>query len=235
MAKKNITLTESQFKYIIKEILTIKDNTDINKIDPNKSKIDSIMQDKNHPNYNTIKRVIYPFGSKFMPVVTEVAFKMLGYSRFAINGEISFNKMMDNPWDDAYSIIEWGVNHNGLDSKYLGRVSSQYSKMSDDEFKQYTEQVNSGKRYWFTRGELNDIFSKLPTNLRKQLVQDMINVSRIDDVNREIYRLTAMNDGENMSEFQEIILQLMQGKKWNRENLQEPINIALSKTFELEK
>lgn len=235
MAKKNIILTELQFKYIIKESISLSRNDNLDKIDPNKEKIDSIMQDKNHPSYNTVKRVMYPFGSRFMPVVTEVAFKMLGYPRFAINGEISFNDTMDNPWDDAYSVIEWAVNNKGLDSRYLGRVSNQHSQMSDDEFKQYTKQVNAGKQYWFTRDELNDIFSKLPPNLRKQLTQDMINVSRIDDVNREIYRLTAMNDGKNMSEFQEIILQLMKGKKWNRANLQEPINIALSKTFELEK
>lgn len=163
--------------------------------------------------------------------VYEAAFQLLGFERFGINGEIIYdNKVMDNPWDDAYAILDWAVKHKGLDKKYLGRVSSLYSGMSDEQFKQYCEQVQNGKRFLFSREELAEIIKYLPDKLRGELVKDMVNVGRIGKVQEMVEYLKNYNGGENLEEF----IQIMKQKYRNGEiqrgsigNLSEPVRQAM--------
>lgn len=157
----------------------------------------------------------------------EAAFMLLGYERFAIDGEIGGKDIMDFPWDDAHDIIDWAVKNKGLDSKYLGKVSQQYSGMSEDAFKHYTNAVNSGKEFWFTKEELSEIFSKLPPLLQKELIKDMVNVGRIQKIYDTVSQMAAMNGGENMEKFFDTLKPLLKGRKWNRQTFQEPVKQAL--------
>ena len=205
---KIIKINESQLRKIIREELVKQTNLNYNSID------------KNHPNYETIKRVTFPFGTKYRTAAIEAAFQILGYDRFAFDGEIvSDNSIMDNPWDDAYSIIEWGVKNKGLNSEYLNRL-----KNSD---KNYINNIQSGKDYWFNRDELKEILSILPNNLKESLIMDMINVSRINQIYNMINKMTSMNNGDNMAKFQNTLVQLMGDKKWTKQNLMEPVKQAL--------
>ena len=182
--------------------------------------LDYLSLDKNHPNYETIKRVTFPFGTKYRTAAIEAAFQILGYDRFAFDGEIvSDNSIMDNPWDDAYSIIEWGVKNKGLNSEYLNRL-----KNSD---KNYINRIQSGKDYWFNKDELKEILSILPNNLKESLIMDMINVSRINQIYNTVNKMTSMNNGDNMAIFQNTLTQLMGDKKWTKQNLMEPVKQAL--------
>ena len=58
----------------------------------------------------------FKISPRLMSAIYEAAFQILGYERFAINGEIvGDNSVMDNPWDDAYSILEWAIQNKDLD------------------------------------------------------------------------------------------------------------------------
>ena len=168
--------------------------------------------DKRQP--NEIDKYDNPLGKfgtfKLSPAILsciyEAAFQLLGYERFAIDGEMVMdNKVMDNPWDDAYHILKWAIDNKGLDEKYLGRVSSLYSDMDDNQFHNYIKQVESGKIFWFSREELSEIFKVLPDVLRKHLVQDMLNVGRTGKIRATVEQLKRLNGGENLERFIEII------------------------------
>ena len=157
----------------------------------------------------------------------EAAFILLGYERFAVDGEIAFNDMMDDPWNDAYDILDWAVKNKGLNPKYLGKVSKQHSGVSDEAFNAYFNAVNCGKEFWFTKEELAEIFSKLPQILQKILVKDMLNVGRIQKIYDTVSQISSMNGGENMEKFFEILTPLLKKQKWNRCTFHEPVEQAL--------
>lgn len=157
----------------------------------------------------------------------EAAFILLGYERFAVDGEIAFNDFMDDPWNDAYDILDWAVKNKGLNPKYLGKVSKQHSGVSDEAFNAYFNAVNCGKEFWFTKEELAEIFSKLPQNLQKILVKDMLNAGRIQKINDTVAQMAAMNGGENMEKFFEALKPLLNGQKWNRQTFKEPVKQAM--------
>lgn len=157
----------------------------------------------------------------------EAAFILLGYERFAVDGELGFNDMMDDPWNDAYDILDWAIKNKGLDPKYLGKVSQKHSGLSDEAFNAYFNAVNCGKEFWFTKEELADIFSKLPQNLQKILVQDMLNAGRIQKINDTVAQISSMNGGENMEKFFEALKPLLSGQKWNRKTFHEPVKRAM--------
>ena len=174
---------------------------------------------------------IFKLSPALMSCVYEAAFQLLGYERFAIDGEIVLdNSIMDNPWDDAYHILKWGIDNKGLDKKYLGRVSSIYSGMGDDQFYDYVKNIESGKTFWFNKNELNEIFKVLPDKLRNRLVNDMLNVGRSGKVKKMVEYLKAYNGGQNLEEF----IQIMRDKFKNGEikrggigNYKEPVKVAM--------
>ena len=180
---------------------------------------------------------IFKLSPALMSCIYEAAFQLLGYERFAIDGEIVYdNQIMDNPWDDAYSIIKWAIDNKGLDEKYLGRVSSQYSDMDDNQFRNYIKQIENGKIFWFSREELSDIFRVLPDALRKHLVQDMLNVGRTGKIRATVEQLKQLNGGENLDRFIEIIKQELKSgnvKRGSIANLKEPVRLAMQTTLML--
>ena len=178
----------------------------------------------------------FKISPRLMSAIYEAAFQILGYERFAINGEIvGDNSVMDNPWDDAYSILEWAIQNKDLDEKYLGRVSQQYSGLSDDAFKQYTQEIQSGRKFWFSKEELSDIFSKLPDVLRKELIKDMVNVGRIQKIQDTIDQLRTLNGGKNLQAFIDMMRNEIRGKKCTLSMLHEPVKQALTTTYMLNK
>ena len=162
--------------------------------------------------------------------IYEAAFQLLGFERFAINGEIAFNsQIMDNPWDDAYSVIKWGIENKGLNPKYLSKLSSQHSSLSDDQFNNYVNNVQAGNQFWFTKEELTDIFSHLPHNLQKELIKDMVNVSRINAINNIVEQLKQLNNGETLEQFVNIMREYLKQNPDKRKlkNLKEPVTQAM--------
>lgn len=186
---------------------------------------------KNAHDISIGKFSMFRLGGPILSCIYEAAFQLLGFERFGINGEIIYdNKVMDNPWDDANAILDWAVKHRGLDKKYLSRVSSLYSGMSEDEFKTYCEQVQNGKRILFSRKELAEINKYLPDKLREDLVKDMANVGRIGKVQEMVEYLKNYNGGQNLEEF----IQIMKQKYRNGEiqrgsigDLSEPVRQAM--------
>ena len=170
----------------------------------------------------------FSIAQMYRTALFEAAFIMLGYERFAIDGEITFGDIMDNPWDDAYAIIDWAIKNKGLDKKYLGRISQRFSGMSDEQYHQYIQQIQSGKDFWFTKEELSEILSKLPSHLGKALIQDMLNVGRVQKIYDTVQYLTQLNGGENMEIFFDELTKLTKGKKWNRQSFLELVKQALA-------
>ena len=174
---------------------------------------------------------MFKLSPAIMSCIYEAAFQLLGFERFAIEGEMALdNKVMDNPWDDAYHVLKWAIDNKGLDNKYLGRVSSQYSGMNNSQFHSYTKQIESGKRFWFTKEELTEIFKVLPEGLRKELAKDMINVSRIGKIKEVIEYLKNLNGGKNLEDFISIIRKELQNgniKRGNIANFKEPVKQAM--------
>ena len=166
---------------------------------------------------------MFRLSSALRSCIYEAAFQLLNFERFAINGEITFGDVMDNPWDDAYHVIKWAIDNKGLDNEYLNRISGQL----DDN---YVQAVQNGKAFWFSKEELGEIFKVLPDTLRKELVKDIINVSRIGKINEMVEYLKNYNGGNNLEEF----IQVMKTKYRNGEikrggisNLKEPVRQAI--------
>lgn len=180
---------------------------------------------------------IFKLSPALMSCIYEAAFQLLGYERFAIDGEMVMdNKVMDNPWDDAYHILKWAIDNKGLDKKYLGRISSLYSDMDDNQFHNYIKQVESGKVFWFSREELSEIFRVLPDVLKKHLVQDMLNVGRTGKIRATVEQLKQLNGGENLERFIEIIIREFKSgniKRGSIANLKEPVRQAMQTTLML--
>lgn len=165
-----------------------------------------------------------------LSTIYEAAFQLLGFERFAINGEIVMdNSIMDNPWDDAYQILKWAIDNKGLNKKYLSKISNKYSNMSEDQFHEYIERVQSGKEFWFTKEELKDIFSHLPHNLQKELIKDMVNVSRINAINNTVEQLKQLNNGETLEQFVNVMREYLKQNPDKRKikNLKEPVHQAM--------
>ena len=159
----------------------------------------------------------------------EAAFQFLGYERFAIDGEIGG----DEPWDDTYSIINWAVNNKGLDKHYLGKVSEQYSNMSHEAFQAYSNAVQCGKEFWFTKEELAEILKILPQQLKVNLMKDMLNVGRIQKIYDTVNYMATLNGGKNLEEFIDLMREKMKGQKWNRKTLYEPVKEVLTNVYML--
>ena len=137
--KENITLNESKLRQIIKE--------SIEKYLHGGSDVSTIVSNQ------------FSLSPAYRRAMFEAAFIILGYERFAIDGEISGKGLMDDPWDDAYSILCWAVENNGLDERYVGKISQGWSDMNDQEFREYANQVQCGKAFWFTKEELADVLN----------------------------------------------------------------------------
>jgi len=179
---------------------------------------------------------LFKLSPAIMSCIYEAAFQLLGYERFAIDGEMVMdNSVMDNPWDDAYHILKWAIDNKGLDKKYLGRVSSLYSDMDDNQFHNYIKQVENGKIFWFSKEELSEIFRVLPDALRKHLVQDMLNVGRTGKIRATVEQLKQMNGGENLERFIEIIRRELKSGNVKRgiANFKEPVRQAMQTTLML--
>ena len=179
---------------------------------------------------------LFKLSPAILSCIYEAAFQLLGYERFAIDGEMVMdNSVMDNPWDDAYHVLKWAIDNKGLDKKYLGRVSSLYSDMDDNQFHNYIKQVESGKVFWFSREELSEIFRVLPDALRKHLVQDMLNVGRTGKIRATVEQLKQMNGGENLERFIEIIRRELKSGNVKRgiANFKEPVRQAMQTTLML--
>ena len=179
---------------------------------------------------------LFKLSPAILSCIYEAAFQLLGYERFAIDGEMVMdNRVMDNPWDDAYHILKWAIDNKGLDEKYLGRVSSLYSDMDDNQFHNYIKQIESGKIFWFSKEELSEIFRVLPDALRKHLVQDMLNVGRTGKIRATVEQLKQMNGGENLERFIEIIRRELKSGNVKRgiANFKEPVRQAMQTTLML--
>lgn len=162
--------------------------------------------------------------------IYEAAFQLLGFERFAINGEMTFdNSIMDNPWDDAYQVLKWAIDNKGLNPKYLSKLSSNHSNMSDDQFHDYADRIQSGKEFWFTKEELSDIVAHLPHKLQTELIKDMINVSRINAINNTVEKLKQLNNGDTLEQFVEIMRNYLKQNpdKKSFKNLKEPVKQAM--------
>ena len=78
-----------------------------------------------------------------------------------------------------------------------------------------------------TQEELSEIFSKLPQNLQKILVKDMLNASRIQKIYDTVAQISSMNGGENMAQFFNALKPLLKGQKWDRQTFKEPVKQAM--------
>lgn len=207
----------------------------LKKIKNNGNLDESNINRRQTPAANSFEQGTGKFGMfKLSPVllstIYEAAFQLLGFERFAINGEIVMdNSIMDNPWDDAYQILKWAIDNKGLNKNYLSKISNRYSNMSEDQFHGYIERVQSGREFWFTKEELKDIFSHLPHNLQKELIKDMVNVSRINAINNTVEQLKQLNNGETLEQFINMMKTYLKDNPDKRKikNLKEPVTQAM--------
>ena len=166
--------------------------------------------DKNFRNYKFFTCDIR-FGIA-QPVLEEAAFQLLGYERFAIAG-MGDKNIMPNPWDDLFNTLKWAIDNKGLNPDYLRRVSkydfsvpenengerSQHT--SDKEWEHYVNQVNRNERRIFSSEELREIAAVLPDAFKLDLLNDLVNISRIADVRAVVNHILVQNDGDDAVRF----------------------------------
>ena len=145
-------------------------------------------------------------------ILEEAAFQLLGYERFAI-ASMGDKNIMPNPWDDLFNTLKWAVDNKGLNPNYLRRVSkydffvpenengerSQHT--SDKEWEHYVNQVNRNERRIFSSEELREISAVLPDAFKLDLLNDLVNISRIAEVRAVVNHILVQNDGDDAVRF----------------------------------
>ena len=142
----------------------------------------------------------------------EAAFQLLGYERFAIAG-MGDKNIMSNPWDDLFNTLKWAIDNKGLNPDYLKRVSKydftlpenengeRPQHTSDMEWEHYVKQVNRNERRIFSSEELREIAAVLPDAFKLDLLNDLVNISRIAEVRAVVNHILVQNDGDDAVRF----------------------------------
>ena len=125
-------------------------------------------------------------------ILEEAAFQLLGYERFAI-ASMGDKNIMPNPWDDLFNTLKWAVDNKGLNPDYLRRVSK-YDL-------HYVNQVNRNERRIFSSEELREIAAVLPDAFKLDLLNDLVNISRIAEVRAVVNHILVQNDGDDAVRF----------------------------------
>lgn len=141
-------------------------------------------------------------------LLEEAAFQLLGYERFAIAG-MGDKNVMPNPWDDLFNTLKWAIDNKGLNPDYLKRVSKYDFSLpenengerpqhtSDKEWENYVNQVNRNERRIFSSEELREIAAVLPDAFKLDLLNDLVNISRIAEVRAVVNHILVQNDGDD--------------------------------------
>ena len=142
----------------------------------------------------------------------EAAFQLLGYERFAIAG-MGDKNVMPNPWDNLFNTLKWAIDNKGLNPDYLKRVSKYDFSLpenekgerpqhtSDKEWEHYVNQVNRNERRIFSSEELREISAVLPDAFKLDLLNDLVNISRIAEVRAVVNYILVQNDGDDAVRF----------------------------------
>ena len=142
----------------------------------------------------------------------EAVFQLLGYERFAIAG-MGDKNIMPNPWDDLFNTLKWAIDNKGLNPDYLKRVSKYDFSLpenengerpqhtSDKEWENYVNQVNRNERRIFSSEELREIAAVLPDAFKLDLLNDLVNISRIAEVRAVVNHILVQNDGDDAVRF----------------------------------
>ena len=166
--------------------------------------------DKNFRNYKFFT-VDMHFGLA-PTLLEEAAFQLLGYERFAIAG-MGDKNIMPNPWDDLFNTLKWAIDNKGLNPDYLKRVSKydftlpenengeRPQHTSDKEWENYVNQVNRNERRIFSSEELREIAAVLPDAFKLDLLNDLVNISRIAEVRAVVNHILVQNDGDDAVRF----------------------------------
>ena len=166
--------------------------------------------DKNFRNYKFFT-VDMHFGLA-PTLLEEAAFQLLGYERFAIAG-MGDKNVMSNPWDDLFNTLKWAIDNKGLNPDYLKRVSKydfsfqenengeRPQHTSDKEWEHYVNQVNRNERRIFSSEELREIAAVLPDAFKLDLLNDLVNISRIAEVRAVVNHILVQNDGDDAVRF----------------------------------
>ena len=166
--------------------------------------------DKNFRNYKFFT-VDMHFGLA-PSLLEEAAFQLLGYERFAIAG-MGDKNIMPNPWDDLFNTLKWAIDNKGLNPDYLRRVSKYDFSLpenekgerpqhtSDKEWEHYVNQVNRNERRIFSSEELREIAAVLPDAFKLDLLNDLVNISRIAEVRAVVNHILVQNDGDDAVRF----------------------------------
>ena len=166
--------------------------------------------DKNFRNYKFFT-VDMHFGLA-PTILEEAAFQLLGYERFAIAG-MGDKNIMPNPWDDLFNTLKWAIDNKGLNPDYLRRVSKydfsvpenengeRPQHTSDKEWEHYVNQVNRNEMRIFSSEELREIAAVLPDAFKLDLLNDLVNISRIADVRAVVNHILVQNDGDDAVRF----------------------------------
>ena len=145
-------------------------------------------------------------------LLEEAAFQLLGYERFAIAG-MGDKNVMPNPWDDLFNTLKWAIDNKGLNPDYLKRVSKydfsfqenengeRPQHTSDKEWEHYVNQVNRNERRIFSSEELREIAAVLPDAFKLDLLNDLVNISRIAEVRAVVNHILVQNDGDDAVRF----------------------------------
>jgi len=166
--------------------------------------------DKNFRNYKFFT-VDMHFGLA-PTILEEAAFQLLGYERFAIAG-MGDKNVMPNPWDDLFNTLKWAIDNKGLNPDYLKRVSKydfsfqenengeRPQHTSEKEWEHYVNQVNRNERRIFSSEELREIAAVLPDAFKLDLLNDLVNISRIAEVRAVVNHILVQNDGDDAVRF----------------------------------
>lgn len=166
--------------------------------------------DKNFRNYKFFT-VDMHFGLA-PTLLEEAAFQLLGYERFAIAG-MGDKNVMPNPWDDLFNTLKWAIDNKGLNPDYIKRVSKYDFSLpenekgerpqhtSDKEWEHYVNQVNRNERRIFSSEELREIAAVLPDAFKLDLLNDLVNISRIAEVRAVVNHILVQNDGDDAVRF----------------------------------
>ena len=145
-------------------------------------------------------------------LLEEAAFQLLGYERFAIAG-MGDKNVMPNPWDDLFNTLKWAIDNKGLNPDYLKRVSKydfsfqenengeRPQHTSDKEWEHYVNQVNRNERRIFSSEELREIAAVLPDAFKLDLLNDLVNITRIAEVHAVVNHILVQNDGDDAVRF----------------------------------
>lgn len=145
-------------------------------------------------------------------ILEEAAFQLLGYERFAI-ASMGDKNIMPNPWDDLFNTLKWAVDNKGLNPDNLRRVSKYDFSLpenengerpqhtSDKEWEHYVNQVNRNEMRIFSSEELREIAAVLPDAFKLDLLNDLVNISRIAEVRAVVNHILVQNDGDDAVRF----------------------------------